>query len=245
MPYTSTTSVEEGPWDPYKRSYANRYLPTYYDSGGFEPVDLSRTRPKLVVAVTKNSQRTVGFVRLKKLKKLPNNPFFFEITRTRRTMGTITWLNRYNGDPTEEFLDTGVVEARAGMPSAGQLSITPEQLLSARDECANKLLLKVKDQKVNIAQAIGERQQTIDLIANTATRLANGFMALKKGNIVAAARLVTGAAKPSRRVKRNFTRQYKVDLIRRPPMLGSNFNMDGSLYFKTFMTLLSLLLSVP
>lgn len=211
MPYTSTTSVEEGPWSTYRRLYANRYLPTYVNSGEFEPIDTSTTRPKLVVAVTKTSQRTVGFVRLKKLKKLPYNPFLYDIIRTRNTMGTITRLARFNGEPTEEYLDAGVISARAGMPSSGQLSITPEQLLSARNECANKLLLKVKDQKVNIAQAIGERQQTIDLIATTAKRLADSFLALKKGDVVAAARLATGFAKPSRRVRQNFRKQYKVD----------------------------------
>lgn len=211
MPYTSTTSVEQGPISSYRRLYANRFLPTFINSGAFEPLDTSSTRPKLVVALTKNSRRTVGFVKLKKLKKLPYNPFYYDIIRTRNTMGTITRLNRYNGAPSEEYLDSGVISARAGMPSDGHISITPEQLLSARNECSNKLLMKVKDQKVNIAQAIGERQQTIDLIATTAKRIADGFLALKKGDVVGAARLVTGFAKPSRRVRQNFRKQYKVD----------------------------------
>lgn len=52
----------------------------------------------------------------------------------------------------------------------------------------NKLLNAILDQDVNLANAIGERTQTIDLFVKTARRLAHAVMALRKGRWVQAAR---------------------------------------------------------
>lgn len=52
----------------------------------------------------------------------------------------------------------------------------------------NKLLNAILDQHVNLANAVGERKQTIDLFVNTARRLANSVICLRKGNWVQAAR---------------------------------------------------------
>lgn len=49
-----------------------------------------------------------------------------------------------------------------------------------RDKLVNQLLNKVKDMSVNIAQTFAERQQTADLIGNTARRIAGAFDAIKR-----------------------------------------------------------------
>lgn len=51
-----------------------------------------------------------------------------------------------------------------------------------------KALLKIKDLKVNLAQAFGERRQTVSLIAQTATRIAMSYNSLKRFQVDEAAR---------------------------------------------------------
>lgn len=53
-----------------------------------------------------------------------------------------------------------------------------------------KLYSKVKNQSVNLAQALAERRQTISMFAQTATRLAKAFVSLKRGNIGSAVKSI-------------------------------------------------------
>jgi hypothetical protein len=69
-------------------------------------------------------------------------------------------------------------------------------MLRSRAEIA--ALLKLKDQKINLAQAFAERQQTVNLIGDTAGRIARSLMALKKGDIRKAAEALK--VKPPKRV---------------------------------------------
>jgi len=50
-----------------------------------------------------------------------------------------------------------------------------------------KALLKVKDMSVNLAQAFGERQQTLNMLTKTVKRVAQAAHALRQGNVVNAA----------------------------------------------------------
>lgn len=63
----------------------------------------------------------------------------------------------------------------------------PQDLVSPSDTYT-KLLLKIKDQSVNLAQAFAERGQTTNLFASTARRLATAAFMLRKGNWVEASR---------------------------------------------------------
>jgi hypothetical protein len=74
----------------------------------------------------------------------------------------------------------------------------------------NKILSNIKNQKVNLAQAVGERHQVIRMVGDTAIKIAGALSALKKGNIGAAARSL-GCAPPGRyaRQRANGTRPGK------------------------------------
>lgn len=54
---------------------------------------------------------------------------------------------------------------------------------SVEDRTTAKLLDKIKDMKVNVAQAYAERKQTADLLVATATRITRCVTNIKKGNI--------------------------------------------------------------
>lgn len=74
--------------------------------------------------------------------------------------------------------------------------------------CSPRLLEKIKNQKVNLAQAFQESGQTAKLVADTATRLAKSVTLLKKGNVLGALN-VLGHGKPPPRIQRHLKVQSK------------------------------------
>jgi hypothetical protein len=69
----------------------------------------------------------------------------------------------------------------------------------------NKILSNIKNQKVNLAQVVGERHQVIRMVGDNAKRIANAILALKKGNLVAAAKSL-GANTPGRYARRRVSK---------------------------------------
>ena len=62
-----------------------------------------------------------------------------------------------------------------------------EMVERCKQRAANKLHEKAKSQKVNLAQAIAERKQTLNMFADLAKRLAKVILAAKSGNLLRAA----------------------------------------------------------
>lgn len=83
---------------------------------------------------------------------------------------------------------------------------TGDEREAARNRCISKILEKLKDQKVNLAQVFAERIKTADMIALNATRIANAFLSLKKGNIKGACD-VLDIGLPTRKL-REFNKRY-------------------------------------
>lgn len=69
-----------------------------------------------------------------------------------------------------------------------------------RGKLINKALLKVKDEKINIGNILAERQQTISLIADTATRLFKALRSVRKGDMLSAAAFLS--VNPTKRMRR-------------------------------------------
>lgn len=70
------------------------------------------------------------------------------------------------------------------------------------EQCNAKLLEKVKDMKMDLSVAFGTRQQTVDFIAETASKFARTLLSLKKGDLGGARRALFGGAATSREAKR-------------------------------------------
>jgi hypothetical protein len=67
----------------------------------------------------------------------------------------------------------------------------------ALQQAIQKIAARVKDQKINVAQAFAEHQKTIDLVANTAVKIAAAISAVKKGKFGAAQKALTGVRRGS------------------------------------------------
>ena len=89
--------------------------------------------------------------------------------------------------------------------------ISDQQIRDAvRNKVISKLAAKIKSQKVNVGQIIGERRQTVSLVTSSARRLAEAIMAVKRGNFKAASRSLFGSGRrgdsaSERRRRRNST----------------------------------------
>lgn len=141
---------------------------------------------------------------------LPMNPFLFRKEEQRVGTGTyevtaptIGFDVRYTGN-----LYGVTFYTDGGLP----YEPSPSEAAELRRKTEFKILEKLKNQKVNLAQVFAERKMTADLIASSATRIAQSFIALKKGDILGAARRLGGAGStvPVRKV-RAFRRQYPLD----------------------------------
>jgi hypothetical protein len=73
----------------------------------------------------------------------------------------------------------------------------------------DKLLENLKDQKVNLAQAFVEREETVKTVASTAKTIASVLTNLHKGNFSGAAKAL--GIKPPKRGQRKFLKEYAND----------------------------------
>lgn len=69
------------------------------------------------------------------------------------------------------------------------------------DRLIAKLIDKIQSQRVNLGEILHTRAQTARMVASTATRIAQSFLALKRGNFAGAARHLTGSERRSRGLK--------------------------------------------
>lgn len=89
----------------------------------------------------------------------------------------------------------------------------------------NSLLGKIKSQKWNAANALGEVRSTVDMIANRLNRIASSFLALKRGN-VGKAWSDLGLNSPSRR-------QLAFKKSQRWPFSRERYNERAAKYART------------
>jgi len=70
------------------------------------------------------------------------------------------------------------------------------------DGVINKLIDNIQSNRVNAAEFIETRDQTVELVTKTARKIAEGVHRLRKGDLVGAVRALAGSAKASTVVKR-------------------------------------------
>lgn len=178
-----------------------------FEGGPVTQINTGIVRTVVAGRVTTN---TPGFGKIKSPNRksnmsLPNNPFSYSREIIIGGAGDI--IERNGNNPAQVVVDSGYHSGSYGNMTGGVV-IEPDAdtVDGMRARCIAKLLEKLKDQTVNLAQVYAERKLTADLIGDTAIKLASSFNALKKGNFSEAAkRLGVGA---SRRKTVAFNRAY-------------------------------------
>lgn len=133
--------------------------------------------------------------------KLPVNPFVFEEVMIEFPRGLFKRTQHLGQCVYHEKTISGnlVWDGTSGWYNF-QLPLDAAEVLSLENQLDNKIRSRLKDQSVNLAQMIGERRQTANLLATTAVRLSTAVSALKRGNFSGAGRalgLSTSAKKNS------------------------------------------------
>lgn len=179
-------------------------------------------RPTTVVAETVTTtrvwSRTPGFAAKKKSNSLPMLGYTYNRTIDPAWCGYETLTQKYVGFPPDNYSSvgfgvTGLSAASPSLPTASQENALDRYAITG-------LLNKVKDQKINLAQFVAEREQTIHLIAQTAVRLAQMYTSLRRGDVAGAASAV-GAT-----VSRSSRKRYQADFRRDKASVASKYWLE-------------------
>jgi hypothetical protein len=190
------------------------------------PLFQSLDNGPLIAAPDAFSQRIVEFrvssvipgfgARVKSNKKVPLGltPNAFHYLKDVTKYGHGTFLEYNELMPSQNVFHTGYMLSTHN-PSDGGPVLAPSGSDQSRllSQINAKLLDKLKDQRVNLAQVYAERKLTADLIADAAISIAKCFSYLKKGNFVAAARSL--GVQASRRKTARFNRVLKSQGVRK------------------------------
>lgn len=159
--------------------------------------------------IDKTVFKTPNYLQLKADGKLlPNNPYSFRERIINYTHGnfrdisksTGKIVNYWEGDH-QSYLEPnylGDIRTNLIEPSQG----LKDRLVAKLD---NGLLSDLKDQKINLAQAFAEREQSVNLITNSLTRLAKGFRAARRGDLTGLAKAI--GFHPSQKAIKLFRKQ--------------------------------------
>lgn len=157
--------------------------------------------PSFRVVWSRESVNTPGYGKLVRARKrtgidLPMNPFGFS-KETAKASGTMyTFIDTPSEGTWSDELVSGPRPRNNSGPSESSSVISALQ-----SKAASKVLTKLLDQSINLGVAVGEGRQTVNLLFNTAKRLASSFRQLKRGDGIGAARILTGQEPPSRIIK--------------------------------------------
>lgn len=143
----------------------------------------------------------------------PINPFYYY---GNTYSGIVGWARRYVANPNGYYhVEGDNLEPLVGSFSTSEVGLNLSSYAaiasSTKDAAINrnkmKILLKLKDQKINLAQAFAERAQTADLLVSSAMRITGAFHSVRRGNFRAAAEHL-GVVLPQRKQKRMNRRWF-------------------------------------
>lgn len=134
------------------------------------------------VKVAKTWVRTPDYARKKRERKLPDNPF--TSTHELITSGRYAYIIRNAWDRTYMGIRTGTQTPLIYNGGYGQYLTIPNKTITELDSVRrNKLLSKIKNQKVNMAQVIGERHQLYSMFNLTVKRISTSYILMREGRL--------------------------------------------------------------
>lgn len=163
----------------------------------------------------KSGSATPGYWgKVKRKEILPINGYTAKFERCVMPHGSylLTWVPNGNTSFYEGIYSGGFGNRAYLMPVTSRYS-------NAWAAINNSILGKMKIETVNLGNALAERHQLFSMITENARKIAASISSLKKGNITRALQHLAGSnqdvsLRVSRRLKRQYQKQYKVDKMR-------------------------------
>lgn len=158
-------------------------------------------------AETRSGVTSPGFWNPKRVTALPFNAFSFEKKERWESYGETKYYSLPFPDSKRQYLwDVGASSGNA--PSYASIFDYPASVLSASEissldsQARNRLISKVKDEKINLAQFYAERIQAVEMFTETIVKLTGSIRDLRKGDILgAAAKLGYDITSPRKRAR--------------------------------------------
>jgi len=197
------------------------YQITYTQSNGLT----ERTDYATIIAETYRKQvtrsSTPGFNNPNRVTPLLNLPYYrleqqvryFYGTRRKWTASSKIGQSGYYSE-----VQSGPIDGASSVNTYVSPTFEAAQLSIFQDRLNQKLLSKIKGSNINLGVVWGERQKTIDMLAQTAGKLAGALSHLRKGDFMGAARDLGIAGK--KRANSRFNADYAKDRAR---ALGSGW----------------------
>nr|APG77232.1 hypothetical protein [Hubei levi-like virus 8] len=186
-----TSSVKMGEYviTDYRANTTNGVYPERPTGGGKTTVS-KVPRALETVRTSRQSRVTPNFHRLVKAGAiLPVNPFFNSTTVQKHNYRTYSYKLITNGF--ENYTQTIVGPFSGTSDVYGNFTQpTAQQMTQLDREATLKIRLALKNQQVNMAQIVAERDKTAKSIAKIVKTLADMVMALRKGDLAGAASAV-------------------------------------------------------
>lgn len=190
---------------------ATTMMNLYYQQGIYSQAIVPIKRER----VYREGLKTPNFAKTKARKGLAPLPYFARNIRKEHLSGSfsVLWhpqaiaehLEYYNiALPSTPFSTVGPIDQNVwNTPEEwGEDFNYDVEWHVLHEKCNAKLLEKVKDMKMDLSVAFGTRQQTVDFVAETATKFARTLLSLKRGDLGGARRALFGGAATSRAAKR-------------------------------------------
>lgn len=176
-----------------------------------------------VSTVANSSAGVVPFYRSYSSLRTPNY-FIRLLTRQELPMnGYIVVVDRTSGDSfrQDQLSHDGWTYFTSISHAQSYYSFTPAQhfLPYGRDEVLNQAIKrlgkKASGVRVNLAQFFGERRQTADLLASTASRIYQSARALRRGDLTSFTRSLSLSGTETRKVRQSWARVERTPVSKR------------------------------
>lgn len=191
--------------------FINTKAPTAPGNGtGYTQTSISSGTFPVSIA-TRTGGLTPGFNSPNRKTLLLPLDFFYQVDRktqhgqTRIRTSTSDWRN----GPGSNAYQSSDTETYNTFPVAFATDDTSSWTTRMATKATRNLLKNLKDSSFNAAVAVGERKQTCNLVATTATRVAKSLLSLKRGNFKGAAQAL--GVLPKKRAGRRFSKEYPKD----------------------------------
>lgn len=175
-------------------------------------------RYPVISELTMTSRRgatTVGFNAPAPLRPnpLPENSYVWEQAIYGPVFtSTVSFLKRLPGDFGSKETVVGPTGYHTG---GGPGEVRASELNSLKKSLSQALLGRVKNQKVNLAQAFAERKQTADLIVGSLAALGKAYSRARRGDIVGAAKALGVSPPKGATIKEAFNRSNRKQSVQR------------------------------
>lgn len=146
------------------------------------PTTSTTTQTSSTGSETRSGEVTPGYMQKAQMGQLPEHTFGYARVTYRYFYGSLLWMKSAN-----QIKESTGVFGQAFMINPSVKSISSIRKSNLENEVKQKVLIKIRDQEVNLAVAAAESEKTWKTIATAAKRFHKAYNCAKRGDLSGAA----------------------------------------------------------